>query len=142
MDFYRTKSKMHLSSWEDKKLIVLEVTPAMEGNSKGQPQAGEIRYNKDAKCSISFTIEKAFQAAFHIMKMNEGVDFKYEQMADTTKVAGVTGGEIKSLTIDKSKNGGIAIFMKSGDRTANIILSHAEAYAVQKYLETYAARFL
>ena len=142
MDFFRTKSKLHLSDWLEKKLIVLEITPAIDGGAKGAPSAGDIRYDKDKKCNISFTVEKAFQAAFHIQKLNEGLDFKYEQMADTTKVAGATGGEIKSLTIDKAKNGGIAIFMKSGDRNANIILSHAEAYAVQKYLETYASRFL
>jgi hypothetical protein len=141
MDFFRTKSKMHLSCWDDKKLIMLEITPAMEGVS-GQPAAGDIRYNKDAKCIISFSVEEAFKFAFCLNKLANGVELTYKKEADTTKLAGAEGGEYKQLTAIKSTKGGAMITLKSGERSCMIILAPEEAYAVQMYLETKAAGYL
>ena len=141
MDFYRTKSKLHLSTWDEKKLIMFELTPALEG-AKGQPQAGDIRYNKDAKCTISFDIEEAFKFAFCISLIIHGTDVNYQKMADTSKVAGATEGEIKQLTAIKSNKGGMMITLKSGDRSVMLILSPEEGYAVQKYLEIKAGGYL
>lgn len=141
MDFFRTKSKMHLSTWDEKKLIMLELSPALEAAGKGQPAAGEIRYNKDLRCTISFTAEDAFKFAYCIDKIINGGDITYKKMADTTKVAAIEGGEIKELTATKSNKGGIFINLKSGEKNVTIILASEEGYAVQKFMETKAAGY-
>lgn len=141
MDFYRTKVKLHMSTWDEKKLLMLELTPALE-DTKGQPKAGEVRYDKDKKCTISFSPEEAFKAAFVLGKLSDGVDLKYQKMADTTKVEGATGGEVKSLSFVKSTKGGAMISLKSGDKSASIILGEDEAYALKKYFEIKASAYI
>lgn len=121
---------------------MLEITPAMADAAKGQPQAGEVRYNKDAKCIISFSPEDAFKFAFCLNMLANGHDVSYQKMADTSKVAGSEGGEIKQLSAIKSTKGGAMLTLKSGDRSVAIILAPEEAYAVQKYLEVKASGYL
>lgn len=141
MDFYRTKVKLHMSTWDEKKLLMLELTPALE-DAKGQPKAGDVRYDKYKKCTISFSPEESFKAAFVLGKLSDGVYVKYQKMADTTKVEGATGGEIKSLSFVKSTKGGAMISLKSGDNSASIILGEDEAYALKKYFEIKASAYI
>ena len=131
-----------MSTWDEKKLLMLELTPAIEGGAKGQPQAGEVRYDKDKKCTISFSPEEAFKAAFVLGKLSDGEDIKYQKMADTSKVEGATGGEVKSLSFVKSTKGGAMISLKSGDKSAAIILGEDEAYALKKYFEIKASAYI
>lgn len=142
MDFFRTKSKVHLSTWDEKKLVMLEVVPAIEGAAKGQPQAGEVRYDKDKKCNISFSVEEAFKAAFALKVLANGGEFQYKKMADTSKVAGATAGEIKQLTFDKGAKGGVLLSIKCGDRSISTVLGNDEAYAISKYFEIKAGGYL
>jgi hypothetical protein len=141
MDFYRTKVKLHTSTWDEKKLLILELTPALE-DAKGQPKAGDVRYDKDKKCTISFSPEEAYKAAFILGKLADGQNYEYRKMADTTKVEGATGGEVKSLSFVKSTKGGAMISLKSGDKTASIVLGEDEAYALKMYFEVKASAYL
>lgn len=141
MDFFRTKSKLHLSTWDEKKLVMLEITPAMPDVS-GQPSAGDVRYNKDLKCTISFSPEDAYKFAFCLNKLANGHDITYKKMADTTKVAGATGGEVKQFQVIKSTKGGAMMALKSGEKSVTIILSEDECYAVQMYLEVKAGGYI
>lgn len=143
MDFFRTKSKTRISTWDEKKLIILEITPALETAAKGQPKPGDIRFDKDKSCTISFHAEEAIKCAWYLSKLCNGMEVTYSKHADTSKVEGADGGVQKQLSIVKSKNeGGVMFSLKHGDRSATIILDYAETYVVQKYLESKALGYL
>jgi hypothetical protein len=141
MEFYRTKSKLHISSWDEKKLIILELTPALPNNSSTIDK-GSIRYNKNKKINISFSVEESFKAAFCLHQLALGQDIKYQKMADTSKIAGAEGGEIKSLSFIKGQKGGVLISLKAGDNSVSTVLGEDEAYALAKYFELSAAKYI
>lgn len=133
-NIFRTKSKLHVSDWSANKIVVLELTPAIDGVSKGQPKPGEARYDQGKKCNISFTPIEMYKLAWALNKLSNGEDVKWEKMADSSKVAGNTEGEVKSFAVLKGSKGGTLVSLKSGDRSSNIILGEDETYALSRYL--------
>jgi len=139
MRIYRTNSVIELSIWGAEKRAFIRITPGIAGASKGQPQAGEVRFDYDKTCSISFRTLEMFQASFKFLGMSQGVEVELKKFADMSKSVGK--GDAKKQLTANIYNGKVSIMMREGDKKANISLESDEAYAIAKWFEVHAQRF-
>jgi hypothetical protein len=142
LKFYRTNSCVGVSQWDAQKRVMLEVSPSMEGASKGQPKPGEHRYNYEKAIRISFTLGDMLTASYTLIGMSQGVELEYQKFADMSKSQNATGDEKKSLKISASDKGGFFVGMISGKEKVSIILNPEELYALGKYLEFSAQKYI
>jgi hypothetical protein len=142
LKFYRTNSCVGVSQWDAQKRVMLEVSPAIENNVKGQPKPGEHRFAYDKAIRISFTVDSMLTASYTLIGMSQGVEMEYQKFADMSKSQNATGDEKKSLKISASDKGGFFVGMISGKERVNIVLSPEELYALGKYLEFSAQKYI
>jgi hypothetical protein len=141
MDIFRANSKLALSTWDDKLLVMFGLSPARPDKAKGQPKAGDVCYDYDKKVNISLNAEKMLRISYHLMLLAYNIDTKYEQYADPSKSQHATG-EKKKLTISSGKDNGISIYLSQGENKVGITVGADEAYAIAKWLEATATRYI
>lgn len=140
LKIFRTQAVIKLSPWKDKSRLMLEISPAVPG-TKGQPKAGEKRYEYDKGIRISFTMSSMLQFAYDlgaIIATGEGEIKKY---ADMSKVSTSDDKDKKTLSVQVVKDSiGFALF--KGDDKVNVAVAKSDAYAIVKYIEFVYQYFL
>lgn len=142
LKFYRTNSCVGISQWDDKKRVMLEVSPAADGAGKGQPKAGEVRFDYKKAINISFTVGDMLKAAYTLIGMSQGAELEYSKFADLSKSTNSDGNDKKSLKISAGNNGGFFVGMIKGKEKVSITLDESELYALGRYLEFSAQKYI
>jgi glutamate formiminotransferase len=143
----KLKSTMEMSVWEKKvtgdtveivNKAILEIAPALVDAPKGQPKAGEKRYDYAKKVKISFNPTDMLKVAYNLIMMSYGNEIEYKKMGDASRANANSSG-IKSLSIKLNDKGSIAISLnedKDGAKSSVFIyLEKDEAYALAKWFE-------
>jgi len=138
MEIFRTTSKLELKQWAGKRRVFIELSPAIPG-VKGQPQAGEQRFDYTKKVRISFRTVEMFTAAYKFLGLAHGAELELKKFADMSKSVG-TGDDKKQLLVNKY-NDKISVSIKSGDNKVSINIEPEESYAIGKWFEAQATRF-
>lgn len=142
MEFFRTGAKLRLSAWDKHKKAFIELIPAIDPNMKGQPKPGEKRYAYDKAIRISFSGPDVLIAAYKFIGMSHGLKHELEKYADLSKSTHVESNDKKKLVVKPGTTSGVSIFLSQGDQKVNITLSLEEAYAIGKWFEIVADRFI
>lgn len=142
MRIYRTTSMIELSMWAEKQRAFIRITPAAEGATKGQPKAGEKRFNYDETIAISFTVVDMLTTSYSLEGMSKGIEgLEVKKFADMSKVAASDNNDQKKLTIAPYKEN-ISFNLSHGTKKANITLSPAETYTIAKWFEFQAQKLI
>ena len=141
MDIFRTNSKLSVQPWDDLLKCTFSLAPALAGNSKGQPKAGEQRYDYDKKINITMSIDEMLKCSYHLMLLAYNIETKYDKYADPSKSAH-SSGDKKRLTISAGKESGISIFISQGDNKCSLTIGNDEAFALAKWLEIKAGYYI
>lgn len=143
MRIYRTSSMIECSMWEEKQKALLKITPAADGAGKGQPKAGEKRFDYDKTISISFSTVDMLTSAFKLENMARGIEgVEIKKYADMSKVAESKDNSQKQLKVASMTGGNIAFNLSHGTNKANIVLSPEETYAIAKWFEFQAQKLI
>lgn len=142
MKFYRTNTVLSLSTWDEKTKTFLELTPARDGASKGQPKPGEKRYDYDRTVRISFQVSDMLIAAYHFLGLAHGQKMEYSKFADPSKSPHGNGAETKSLKVFLGDKGGVFVGLTQGSTKLAFTLTFAEAYAIGKWFEIQAQKYV
>ena len=142
MKIYRTQTVLTLSTWDEKRKAFIEITPAFEGASKGQPKPGEKRYDYDKTLRISFQVVDMLTASYKLISMAHGdTETSLEKFGDMAKVANSASNDKKKLNI-KPGDKGIGFYLSQGDQKVAITLSPEEVYAVGMWFQFQAQKFI
>lgn len=148
---YRTAATLEMSTWdtkiEDKKVIpvnkaIMELAPALPGNSKGQPKPGEKRYDYDKRLKISFNPTDMLLASYNLQLFASGVQLEkdFTKYGDVSKANPDKAGK-RTLKMNLGDNGSVRISLSaSKDEFVNIQIDKSEAYALAKWFELNYAR--
>lgn len=142
MRIYRTTSMIELSMWPEKQRAFIKITPAAAGATKGQPKAGEKRFDYDQTISISFTTVDMLTTSFKLDGMANGKELEIKKFADMSKVAASADNDQKQLKIAPMSGGNVSFNMSHGTKKANIILSPEETFAISKWFEFQAQKLI
>ena len=139
MRVYRTNAVLSLNVWDETKAS-LEISPALEGNAKGQPQSGEKRYNYDKLIRITFTTFDMLLCANKLRQLSEGNPVEYTKFADLAKVEGSASTDKKSLKIAPLDKGGVGISLSRASDRVNIVVSQDDCYALSEWFRVRASK--
>lgn len=142
MKLYRTNSVLALTTWDEKGKAFIEITPGLDGASKGQPKPGEKRFDYSKTLRISFQVADMLIASYKFIGMSHGVKLDFKKFADMAKVENSANNDKKSLNVALLDKGGVAIGLIQGDSKCSITVSQEEAYAIGKWFEFQAQRFI
>jgi len=142
MKIYRTTTVLTLSTWDEKRKAFIEITPAFEGRGKGQPKPGEKIYDYDKTIRISFQLVDMLTTAYRLIAMAHGKDASFDKFADMSKVANSASMDKKILSVKLGDKGGIYFSLSFGKEKASINLSQEETYAIGKWFEFQAQKFV
>ena len=139
MRVYRTGAVLSLNVWDETKAS-LEISPALEGAGKGQPQAGEKRYNYDKLIRITFTTFDMLLCAFKLEQLAHGQKVEYKKYADMSKVAEASSTDKKSLQISSMGDGKVGINLSRASDKVNIVVSTDDCYALSEWFRVRAGK--
>lgn len=138
--FFRTTSQIKVSTWDEKARVFIEVVPPLEGNAKGQPKAGEHRFNYDGAIRISFRLSELLTTSYVLLGMSQGMEGEFSKFADMAKT-GSGSTDKKTLKISAKENGGFFVNMNMGKDKVSIAITNEELYAIGKFFEIAAQKF-
>ena len=141
---YRTTTVLTLTTWDDKNKAFIELTPALDGASKGQPKPGEKRYDYDKTLRISFQPVDMLTASYKLEGMSKGAPLELQKFGDMSKVANSDSKDKKSLSIKPTgkPEGGVYVNLSVGADKINVTLSNEEAYAISRWFDIQAQKFI
>lgn len=143
MKLYRTNSVLALTTWDEKGKAFIEITPGLDGASKGQPKPGEKRFDYGKTLRISFQVADMLMTSFRFIGLSHGdQSCGFKKFADMSKVEASTNNDKKTLTVALLEKGGVSIGLTHGENRSNIVVSSEEAYAIGKWFEFIAQRFI
>lgn len=135
MKIYRTTSVINVSRWDSEKRVMFEMSPAMPDAGKGQPKAGDKRFDYDKGCRLSFKGAELLTYAYQFIALSQGVEVEVSKFVDKSRSAASNSNIRVSLTAKPGNKGGVFIGMSGGENKVNMNLGFEEAYAIGKYLE-------
>lgn len=142
MKIYRTQTVLTLSTWDEKRKAFIEITPAFDGASKGQPKPGEKRYDYDNTVRISFQVLDMLTASYKLISMAHGdTEASLEKFGDMAKVANSASNDKKKLSV-KPGDKGVSFYLSQGDKKVSITLNPEEVYAIGMWFQFQAQKFV
>ncbi len=137
MKIFRTTAVINVSRWDAEKRIMFEVSPAMAGATRGQPKAGDKRFDYDKGCRLSFKGAELLTYAYQFIALSQGAEgIEIKKFVDKSKSAASASDDSVSLNVKVGQNGGIFVGMSQGkDKKVSINIGFDEVYAIGRYLE-------